>query len=76
MNSAICAAGCRRWTKRPHSSMRAPRSKRGADDAETLATAGFAIGLVSHDYEAAMNAIERGLKINGTSVGGARLWSH
>ena len=40
----------------------------GADDAETLATAGFAIGLVTHDYETAMNAIERGLKINGTSV--------
>jgi adenylate cyclase len=40
----------------------------GADDAETLATAGFAIGLVTHDYETAMNAIERALKINATSV--------
>jgi adenylate cyclase len=40
----------------------------GADDAETLATAGFAIGLVAHDYETAMNAIERALKINATSV--------
>ena len=40
----------------------------GADDAETLAAAGFAIGLVTHDYETAMNAIERGLKINGTLV--------
>jgi adenylate cyclase len=40
----------------------------GADDAETLATAGFAIGLVAHDYETAMNAIDRGLQINGTSA--------
>ena len=40
----------------------------GADDAETLATAGFTIGLVAHDYETAMNAIERALKINATSV--------
>jgi tetratricopeptide (TPR) repeat protein len=40
----------------------------GADDAETLATAGFAIGLVTHDYETALNAIERGLRINATSV--------
>ena len=40
----------------------------GADDAETLATAGFAIGLVAHDYETAMNAIERALKINATSA--------
>ena len=40
----------------------------GADDAETLATAGFAIGLVAHDYHTAMNAIDRALQINGTSA--------
>ena len=40
----------------------------GADDAETLATAGFVIGLVAHDYDTAMNAIDRALLINGTSV--------
>jgi adenylate cyclase len=45
----------------------------GADDAETLAVAGFAIGLVAHDYETAMNAIERALQINGTSVEALRL---
>jgi adenylate cyclase len=40
----------------------------GADDAETLSTAGFAIGLVAHDYDTAMNAIERALRINSTSA--------
>jgi adenylate cyclase len=45
----------------------------GADDAETLAVAGFAIGLVAHDYETAMNAIEQALQINGTSVEALRL---
>jgi TolB-like protein len=40
----------------------------GADDAETLATAGFAIGLVAHDYDTAMNAIDRALQINTTSA--------
>jgi adenylate cyclase len=40
----------------------------GADDAETLAIAGFAIGLVAHDYATAMNAIDRGLLINGSSM--------
>jgi tetratricopeptide (TPR) repeat protein len=45
----------------------------GADDAETLAVAGFAIGLVARDYETAMNAIERALQINGTSVEALRL---
>jgi tetratricopeptide (TPR) repeat protein len=45
----------------------------GADDAETLAVAGFAIGLVAHNYETAMNAIERALQINATSVEALRL---
>ena len=40
----------------------------GADDAETLATAGFVIGLVAHDYDTAMNAIDRALLINATSA--------
>jgi adenylate cyclase len=40
----------------------------GADDATTLATAGFVIGLVEHDYEAAMNAIDRALALNGSSA--------
>jgi adenylate cyclase len=40
----------------------------GADDAETLVNAGFAIGLVAHDYDTAMNAINRALLINGTSA--------
>jgi adenylate cyclase len=52
----------------------------GADDAETLAVAGFAIGLVAHDYETAMNAIERALQINGSSAwalgGGAVILGH
>ena len=40
----------------------------GADDAETLVNAGFAIGLVAHDYDTAMNAIDRALQINGSSA--------
>ena len=45
----------------------------GADDAETLTAAGFAIGLVAHDYETAMNAIDRALLINSTSAEALRL---
>jgi adenylate cyclase len=40
----------------------------GADDATTLATAGFVIGLVAHDYETAMNAIDRALALSGSSA--------
>ena len=40
----------------------------GADDATTLATAGFVIGLVDHDYETAMNAIDRGLALTPSST--------
>jgi adenylate cyclase len=40
----------------------------GADDATTLATAGFVIGLVEHDYETAMNAIDHALTLNGSSA--------
>ena len=40
----------------------------GADDPTTLATAGFVIGLVEHDYETAMNAIDHALALNGSSV--------
>ena len=40
----------------------------GADDAMTLATAGFVIGLVAHDYETAMNAIDRSLALTGSSA--------
>jgi adenylate cyclase len=40
----------------------------GPDDARTLATAGFAIGLVAHDYETAMNAIDRALELTSTSA--------
>jgi len=40
----------------------------GADDAATLATAGFVIGLVAHDYETAMNAIDRALALTGSSA--------
>jgi TolB-like protein/Tfp pilus assembly protein PilF len=44
----------------------------GADDAGTLATAGFAIGLVVHDYAAAMAAIDRALTLTGASA--SALW--
>jgi len=40
----------------------------GADDATTLATAGFVIGLIEHDYESAMNAIDHALALNGSSA--------
>jgi adenylate cyclase len=40
----------------------------GPDDARTLATAGFAIGLVAHDYDTAMNAIDRALELTSTSA--------
>ena len=40
----------------------------GADDLITLATAGFVIGLVEHDYQTAMNAIDNALALNGSST--------
>lgn len=40
----------------------------GADDALTLATAGFVIGLVDHDYETAMDAIDHALTLTGGSA--------
>jgi tetratricopeptide (TPR) repeat protein len=40
----------------------------GPDDARTLATAGFAIGLVDHDYDTAMNAIDHALTLTSSSV--------
>jgi tetratricopeptide (TPR) repeat protein len=40
----------------------------GADDAGTLATAGFVIGLVAHDYTSAMAAIDRALTLTGASA--------
>jgi adenylate cyclase len=40
----------------------------GADDAATLATAGFIIGLVDHDYETAMNAIDSALALTPSSA--------
>ena len=40
----------------------------GADDPTTLATAGFVIGLVEHDYQTAMNAIDHALALNGSST--------
>jgi len=39
----------------------------GADDATTLATAGFVIGLVSHDYATAMDVIDRALALTPAS---------
>jgi len=38
------------------------------DDAVTLATAGFVIGLVAHDYETSMEVIDRALTLTGTSA--------
>jgi TolB-like protein len=35
----------------------------GADDAVTLATAGFVIGLVAHDYDTAMEIVDRALTL-------------
>jgi TolB-like protein len=40
----------------------------GADDAMTLATAGFVIGLVDHDYETAMDAIDHALTLTSASA--------
>ena len=40
----------------------------GADDAASLATAGFVIGLVAHDYKASMEAIDRALTLTGGSA--------
>ena len=40
----------------------------GADDAGTLATSGFVIGLVAHDYAAAMAAIDHSLTLTGASA--------
>src|SRR6516164_4384872 len=40
----------------------------GADDAGTLAIAGFVIGLVEHDYETAMNAIDSALTLTPSSA--------
>ena len=39
----------------------------GADDARTLATAGFVIGLVAHDYDTAMEIIDRSLTLVNAS---------
>ncbi len=38
------------------------------DDAGTLATAGFVIGLVAHDYKTAMEVINRALTLTGASA--------
>jgi TolB-like protein/class 3 adenylate cyclase/Tfp pilus assembly protein PilF len=40
----------------------------GADDAATLATAGFVIGLVAHDYQTAIEVIDRALTLTGASA--------
>jgi adenylate cyclase len=40
----------------------------GADDPTTLATAGFVIGLIEHDYQTAMNAIDEALVLNASST--------
>jgi TolB-like protein/Tfp pilus assembly protein PilF len=40
----------------------------GADDAMTLATAGFVIGLVAHDYDTAMDVIDRALTLTPSSA--------
>jgi len=40
----------------------------GADDAATLATAGFAIGLIAHDYATAMEVIDRALTLTASST--------
>jgi adenylate cyclase len=39
----------------------------GADDPTTLATVGFVIGLVAHDYETAMDVINRALALTSSS---------
>ena len=40
----------------------------GADNAATLATAGFCIGLIAHDYTTAMEVIDRGLSLAASSA--------
>ena len=45
----------------------------GPDDAGTLATAGFVIGLVAHDYKTAMEVIDRALTLTGASA--MALWN-
>jgi TolB-like protein len=40
----------------------------GPDDALTLVTAGFCIGLIAHDYETAIDVIDRGLALTGSST--------
>jgi adenylate cyclase len=40
----------------------------GPDDPTTLATAGFVVGLVEHDYQTAMSAIDQALALNGSSA--------
>jgi TolB-like protein/class 3 adenylate cyclase/tetratricopeptide (TPR) repeat protein len=40
----------------------------GADDAAILATAGFCIGLIAHDYPTAMEVIDRGLSLAASSA--------
>jgi adenylate cyclase len=40
----------------------------GADDAATLVTAGFCIGLIAHDYTTAMDVIDRGLTLAASSA--------
>lgn len=40
----------------------------GADDAATLATAGFCIGLIAHDYSTAIEVIDRGLTLAAASA--------
>jgi tetratricopeptide (TPR) repeat protein len=44
----------------------------GPDDAGTLAMAGFAIGMVAHDYASAMEAIDRALTLTAASA--SALW--
>ncbi len=39
----------------------------GGDDAQTLATAGFVVGLVAHDYDTAMEVIDRSLTLVNAS---------
>jgi tetratricopeptide (TPR) repeat protein len=40
----------------------------GADDAATLATAGFCIGLIAHDYATSMEVIDRALTLTAASA--------
>jgi TolB-like protein/class 3 adenylate cyclase len=40
----------------------------GADDAASLATAGFCIGLIAHDYRTAMEVIDRALTLTAASA--------